>query len=55
MLEMKDACERCGDPTPADGEAMICSYECTWCPSCAAELGTCPNCNGVLQPRPTRV
>lgn len=54
MLEMKPACERCGTETPPDAEAMICSYECTWCPTCAVELGRCPNCNGVLEQRPTR-
>jgi len=35
--------------------ALICSYECTWCESCAAELGhRCPNCGGELVARPTR-
>jgi hypothetical protein len=35
---------------------MICSYECTFCESCA--LGTlsnvCPNCGGNFQHRPIR-
>ncbi|RMH26248.1 MAG: DUF1272 domain-containing protein [Planctomycetota bacterium] len=52
---MKPACERCGRPTPADGAAMICSYECTFCPGCAeAAGGVCPNCGGELTPRPRR-
>ncbi len=57
MLEMREACERCGAALPPDAtDARICSYECTWCATCAdGELaGTCPNCNGQLQPRPTR-
>ena len=57
MLEMKPACERCGtDLPPSATDARICSYECTWCATCAAgELaGRCPNCGGDLQARPTR-
>jgi len=54
MLEMKPACERCGNALTADGSAYICSYECTWCPTCAADLGACPNCGGELVPRPRR-
>ena len=46
-LELKEACERCGAATPADGAATICSYECTFCPDCATELDDiCPNCGG---------
>jgi uncharacterized protein len=58
MLEMKPACERCGTALPMEGrEAFICSFECTWCRTCAeGELGgRCPNCGGVLERRPTRV
>ena len=56
MLEMKSQCERCQAALPADlSGALICSYECTWCDSCAAELGhRCPNCGGELVVRPTR-
>ena len=57
MLEMRPTCERCDAPLAPDGsEARICSYECTFCASCAAgELaGRCPNCGGDLQVRPTR-
>ncbi len=56
MLEMKSACEACQTPLPGDStDAMICSFECTWCRACAAgfEHG-CPNCNGQLVQRPTR-
>ncbi|MCA6284466.1 MAG: DUF1272 domain-containing protein, partial [Phenylobacterium sp.] len=42
---------------PADRTgAFICSFECTFCEPCAGgELaGACPNCSGVLLPRPPR-
>jgi hypothetical protein len=56
MLEMRPECERCNTPLPANADgACICSYECTFCSACANELTqTCPNCGGVLRPRPTR-
>ncbi len=54
-LTMKAACERCGRLLPADAEAFICSYECTFCPSCLADLrGVCGNCGGELSRRPPR-
>jgi hypothetical protein len=57
MLEMRPDCERCGTDLPADtGGAFICSFECTFCASCAEELDDiCPNCGGELLDRPTRV
>jgi hypothetical protein len=55
-LELRTECERCGAPLAADGEALICSYECTFCLECGGELErTCPNCGGELVPRPKRV
>lgn len=55
MLEMRPACEKCQTPTPNEGEARICSFECTFCPSCAEAMhNTCPNCGGELVPRPKR-
>jgi hypothetical protein len=42
---------------PADSpEARICSFECTFCASCAEGRlgGKCPNCGGELLPRPRR-
>jgi hypothetical protein len=55
MLEMREVCERCQSPLAADGEARICSYECTFCASCADEMAAaCPNCGGELVPRPRR-
>jgi len=55
-LEMRAACERCGTLIAHDGDAVICSYECTFCPACSDELDrTCPNCGGELVARPRRV
>jgi two-component system LytT family sensor kinase len=52
---MKTHCEKCGALLPADGRAYICSYNCTFCSSCAAELKeSCPNCGGELVWRPRR-
>ena len=54
-LEMRSVCERCGVALPADGEAFICSFECTFCGSCSDALKlACPNCGGELVPRPRR-
>jgi hypothetical protein len=56
-LEMRQLCERCRLPLPADGDqARICSYECTFCEPCAAAMAhACPNCGGELVRRPRRV
>jgi len=54
-LAMKPVCEKCGSVLAADGEAYICSYECTFCRDCTAELERrCPNCGGELVSRPRR-
>lgn len=55
-LEMKEQCETCGADTPSDGEAWICSFECTFCGPCTRDTHdqTCPNCDGELVPRPRR-
>jgi hypothetical protein len=55
MLEMRSACERCQKALPPMGDAVICSYECTFCPPCGeAMAATCPNCGGQLTARPKR-
>ena len=55
-LEMRRECERCGAGLAQDGEAVICSYECTFCRSCAEAMAfVCPNCGGELVARPKRV
>jgi hypothetical protein len=54
-LEMRTVRERFGAALAPDGEATICSVECTFCPGCAAALGhVCPNCGGELVPMPRR-
>jgi hypothetical protein len=54
-LEMRRQCERCSAPLEPDGVAYICSYECTFCRSCADVVGgKCPNCAGELVLRPRR-
>lgn len=57
MLEMRPGCECCDkDLDPSGTEARICSFECTFCATCAEETlkGKCPNCGGGLVPRPAR-
>jgi hypothetical protein len=56
MLELRPGCECCdADLPPASLEAMICTFECTFCAACAAKLGgRCPNCGGELVRRPAR-
>lgn len=54
-LEMKPRCEKCGKAVAPQAEALICSYECTFCPACAREMKLiCPNCGGELVSRPRR-
>ncbi len=54
-LEMKTVCERCAEPLQPDGEAWICSYECSFCSPCTAAMNAvCPNCGGELVRRPRR-
>ena len=54
-LEMKQACERCRSTLTDDGEAWICSWECTFCLHCSNEMeAICPNCGGELVRRPRR-
>ena len=57
MLQLRSNCECCNkDLPPNSTEARICSFECTFCVSCADAIldGTCPNCGGELLPRPRR-
>ena len=54
-LEMRTECERCGRALSWDSPARICSFECTFCPECSAEMNeVCPNCGGELVTRPRR-
>ena len=57
MLDMRPGCECCDRDLPPDsGEAMICSFECTFCRTCVDTVlrGRCPTCGGPLVPRPLR-
>lgn len=57
MLQLRPNCECCNrDLLPESEEARICSFECTFCASCADTLlqGICPNCGGELVRRPRR-
>ena len=57
MLEIRPNCECCDKDLPADSlEAMICTYECTFCKSCVIDFlsNVCPNCGGGFATRPIR-
>ena len=57
MLALRPNCEHCNtDLPPAAGNAMICTFECTFCTRCVTDVlhGTCPNCGGNFSPRPIR-
>lgn len=56
-LELRPNCECCDrDLPPGAADAMICSYECTFCADCVnGRLGNvCPNCGGGFTHRPIR-
>lgn len=57
MLELRPTCEQCNKALPANStEAMICSYECTFCTECVKNVleNVCPNCGGGFTLRPVR-
>lgn len=57
MLEIRPSCEHCGRGLPNESEeAMICTFECTFCADCVSNLlqNVCPNCGGGFEKRPTR-
>ena len=57
MLEIRPNCERCDKDLPPEAEdAMICTYECTFCSECVETIlsNVCPNCGGGFVPRPIR-
>ena len=56
MLQLRPSCEHCDKPLPpASIEAMICSFECTFCRDCVGLIANvCPNCGGGFVPRPIR-
>jgi hypothetical protein len=57
MLELRPNCECCDKDLPHESpDAMMCSFECTFCRECAESVlrGRCPNCGGELVRRPIR-
>ena len=57
MLILKPNCECCdADLPPQSQDAMICSYECTFCRTCVEDVlsNVCPNCGGGFVARPIR-
>lgn len=57
MLAIRPNCECCDkDLLPDSTEAMICTYECTFCKTCVDEVldNVCPNCAGGFTARPIR-
>lgn len=57
MLEIRPSCEHCNKPLPFDSkEAMICTFECTFCKDCVHSVlhEICPNCGGNFTQRPVR-
>ncbi len=57
MLELRPVCENCGKKLPNEStEAMICTYECTFCSDCVRDVlyNVCPNCGGGFEKRPHR-
>ncbi len=57
MLKLRPNCEYCDkDLIPSATDAMICSYECTFCADCVTTKlsNVCPNCGGGFVLRPIR-
>lgn len=57
MLVLKPICENCEKELPYNSsEAMICTFECTFCADCVKDVlqNVCPNCGGGFEKRPVR-
>jgi uncharacterized protein len=57
MLELRPTCENCSTQLPPEStNAMICTFECTFCSDCVQNIlhDVCPNCGGGFSPRPIR-
>ena len=57
MLELRPNCETCDVDLPnGEVDAYICTFECTFCESCAKGVHSdvCPNCGGNFTLRPVR-
>jgi hypothetical protein len=49
MLELRPTCENCNKALPPEStDAMICTFECTFCRSCVESVlnNVCANCGG---------
>ncbi|MEL7429512.1 MAG: DUF1272 domain-containing protein [Pseudomonadota bacterium] len=56
-LELRPNCECCDKDLPPNADdAMMCSYECTFCATCVEDIlsNVCPNCGGGFVSRPVR-
>lgn len=57
MLEIRLNCENCNKSLESNSlDAMICSFECTFCFQCVNDIlkNVCPNCGGGFEKRPIR-
>jgi hypothetical protein len=57
MLELRPVCENCRKKLSNEStEAMICTFECTFCVDCVNDVlqNVCPNCGGGFEKRPSR-
>lgn len=57
MLQLRPSCENCDKALPVNStEAMICTFECTFCKDCVEKIleNVCPNCGGGFERRPVR-
>ncbi len=57
MLEIRPTCENCNKNLPYNStDAMICTFECTYCRDCVDNIlkKVCPNCVGDFTERPIR-
>ena len=56
-MELRISCENCDKALPNNSnEAMICTFDCTFCKDCVDEIlkNVCPNCGGGFEKRPSR-
>ena len=57
MFQLRPNCECCNRDLPPEAKnAMICTFECTFCDDCVnnALKNVCPNCGGGFERRPIR-
>jgi hypothetical protein len=57
VLELRPTCENCNRALPpASLDAMLCTFECTFCRTCVEQVlrNVCPNCGGGFCARPVR-